>query len=74
MFYFRQFFDIVIILVYVDDIIITGNHSDLLSSLILRLSSTFLLKDLGCLSYFLGAQTSFTTLLHLLFITSSKYV
>ncbi|GAU24783.1 hypothetical protein TSUD_356130 [Trifolium subterraneum] len=44
------------LLVYVDDMIITGNSSAELSKLIATLAARFLLKDLGCLSYFLGVE------------------
>jgi len=46
----------VYILVYVDDIILTGNSSSLVHQVISSLSSHFSLKDLGPLSYFLGVE------------------
>lgn len=58
-------------LLYVDDIIITGNNSAHISSLIDVLSSTFELKDLGPLSYFLGIQVQPTK--YGLTLTQSKY-
>ena len=45
---------IIILLIYVDDIIITGSHSVLVNSLINQLHNQFALKDLGSLSYFFG--------------------
>ncbi|KAL5554993.1 hypothetical protein UlMin_037229 [Ulmus minor] len=48
-----------IVLVYVDDIIITGSSSEMISSLITRLDSVFALRDLGRLSYFLGIEVSY---------------
>ncbi|RZC24049.1 Beta-carotene isomerase D27, chloroplastic isoform D [Glycine soja] len=44
------------LLVYVDDIIMTGNSSAELSKLIATLAARFSLKDLGRLSYFLGVE------------------
>ncbi|KAM6574493.1 hypothetical protein CsatA_022820 [Cannabis sativa] len=49
------------ILVYVDDILITGSDSPQVSSLIVALSSNFTLKDLGLISFFLGIQVLPTT-------------
>ena len=48
-----------IVLVYVDDIIITGCSSTQISSLIAKLDSIFTLRDLGQLSYFLGIEVSY---------------
>lgn len=47
---------LVYILVYVDDIIITGSCPAMVSSIIENLSDRFSLKDLGELSYFLGIE------------------
>jgi hypothetical protein len=45
---------VVILLLYVDDIILTGSHASLLSSVIAALTQEFDMKDLGKLYYFLG--------------------
>jgi hypothetical protein len=59
-------------LVYVDDIIITGTHPTVISNIITKLQSEFPLKDLGPLSYFLGIQvTRDATGLHL---CQTKYI
>jgi len=42
------------VLAYVDDIIITGSSSTVVTDLISTLSSFFALKDLGHLHHFLG--------------------
>lgn len=44
------------ILVYVDDIIITGNSSSLLHTIITKLNVSFSLKQLGDLDNFLGIE------------------
>ena len=49
-------------LLYMDDIIITGNNSIFVSSLIKLLGEDFDLKDLGLLRYFLGLQIDYTSL------------
>lgn len=43
-------------LVYVDDIIITGNNGSIIKRLIKVLSKEFALKDLGQLRFFLGFE------------------
>ena len=47
---------IVVLLVYVDDIVITGSNSALLGQLKTHLSESFHMKDLGSLTYFLGLE------------------
>ena len=47
---------IVYLLVYVDDIILTVSTDDLLHHFIKLLKSSFALKDLGPLRFFLGVQ------------------
>jgi hypothetical protein len=59
------------LLLYVDDIIITGNTSSLLHSFTCKLHSEFATKDLGSLSYFLGLKATSTT--DGLFISQLKY-
>jgi hypothetical protein len=49
----------VYLLLYVDDIIITGNNSTAVSNIISQLSTAFELKDLGHLRYFLGLQIDY---------------
>lgn len=46
------------VLVYVDDLIIGGNDSDLISKFKAYLNRTFHMKDLGILKYFLGIEVS----------------
>uniref|UniRef100_A0A2N9HMZ2 Integrase catalytic domain-containing protein n=1 Tax=Fagus sylvatica TaxID=28930 RepID=A0A2N9HMZ2_FAGSY len=47
----------ILLLVYVDDIIVTSDHPSHLSTLITKLSSEFAMKDLGPLNYFLASMT-----------------
>ena len=56
LFVFDSHQTIIYLLVYVDDIIITGNYSSQVSHLVITLSKAFEPKDLGALSYFLGIQ------------------
>lgn len=64
--------DITYILVYVDDMIVTGSNSGLVSTFITNLAQRFSLKDLGELSYFLGIEATRTKKgLHLM---QKKYV
>ncbi|KAB2629407.1 hypothetical protein D8674_034202 [Pyrus ussuriensis x Pyrus communis] len=56
MFTFHQGSTILIFLLYVDDIVLTGNASSLLQTFIAVLGKEFELKDLGRLHYFLGVE------------------
>jgi hypothetical protein len=47
---------VIFLLVYVDDVRVTGSDNRLVSGLISRLSQEFKLRDLGDLHYFLGIQ------------------
>ncbi|CAH9140808.1 unnamed protein product [Cuscuta epithymum] len=62
----------VYILLYVDDILITGNSSSLVQSIIRLLSQTFAMKDLGDLHFFLGIQTVRTPTG--IFLSQQKYI
>jgi hypothetical protein len=44
------------ILVYVDDLIITGDHTTMIDSFVVVLAHRFSIKDLGQLSCFLGME------------------
>ena len=45
-------------LIYVDDIIITGTHPDMINTLVQLMKNEFPIKDLGSLSFFLGIQVT----------------
>lgn len=47
---------ILFLLLYVDDIILTGSSMSVISSLISKLTSSFSMKDIGELHYFLGIE------------------
>ena len=61
------------ILIYVDDIIVTGNSSSKVNLLIQQLNEAFALKNMGSLHYFLGIEVIPTTTEGLL-LSKSKYI
>jgi hypothetical protein len=61
-----------IVVVYVDDLLITGNNNDLILRLKKQLVDSFDMTDLGTLHYFLGLQV--LPLCDGFFISQSKYV
>ncbi|WVZ17885.1 hypothetical protein V8G54_010867 [Vigna mungo] len=56
LFTLRGTYHITFLLIYVDDIIVTGNNTKFLESFITQLNVVFSLKDLGLLHYFLGIE------------------
>lgn len=60
------------LLLYVDDIVITGSDSSGIHEVITELSLVFDMKDLGDLSYFLGLEV--TRVRHGIFLSQTKYV
>ena len=56
MFIHHSAHDVLILLIYVDDILVTGGNSSHISSFITRLNSSFVLCDLGYVNYFLGIE------------------
>lgn len=61
----------IFLLLYVDDMVLTGNDSATLKKLLESLSSEFRMKDMGQLSYFLGIQVQYTPTG--LFLNQEKY-
>ena len=71
LFIYRHQDILIILLLYVDDIILTGNSIHELDSFVHELSSRFNIKDLGHLHYFLGIEVHHTS--YGLFLTQAKY-
>ncbi|XP_068336409.1 uncharacterized protein [Pyrus communis] len=61
-----------VVLIYVDDLIITGDNTDEISTLKQSLRQRFAIKDLGILKYFLGIEVA--TSHNGLFLNQRKYV
>ena len=59
-------------MVYVDDLVITGNNSIFVASIIKQLGDMFSLKDMGSLHFFLGIEVIPTQVG--LFLSKHKYV
>ena len=55
-----------------DDILITGNDHTIIHSIIKSLQTSFALKDLGVLSYFLGIETTWCN--NGLLLSQTKYI
>nr|CAN69370.1 hypothetical protein VITISV_010057 [Vitis vinifera] len=72
LFIFNNRGTILYLLVYVDDIIITGNNVEAAQTFIQQLSQRFSLKDLGPLIYFLGVEVTSHT--NGLFLNQRKYI
>uniref|UniRef100_A0A2N9EXZ4 CCHC-type domain-containing protein n=1 Tax=Fagus sylvatica TaxID=28930 RepID=A0A2N9EXZ4_FAGSY len=60
-FVYRSSSTVIFLLIYVDDIIITGNSSTALALLVRQLAASFDLKDLGPLTYFLGLEIDYSS-------------
>ncbi|XP_058217520.1 uncharacterized mitochondrial protein AtMg00810-like [Rhododendron vialii] len=60
-----------LVLIYVDDIVITGSDSSYITSLIQKLSQRFVMKDLGTLNYFLGIEITSSS--SGIFLSQAKY-
>ncbi|KAJ0494958.1 putative RNA-directed DNA polymerase [Helianthus annuus] len=63
--------ELIYLLVYVDDIIITGNNQDVIKTFTECLHKEFKIKDLGKLNYFLGLEVISNS--SGLFLSQSKY-
>ncbi|KAJ1704569.1 hypothetical protein LUZ63_004348 [Rhynchospora breviuscula] len=72
LFIYKNNNNVIYLLVYVDDIIITGNNSHAISSLIKALDNQFSIKDLGHLNYFLGLEVTHHN--SSLYLSQSRYL
>lgn len=72
LFFWKDNLSITYILIYVDDILLTGSSSQVCHNLILDLQTKFAVKQLGLLHYFLGVE--FMPTATGLFMHQSKYV
>ncbi|CAL2265123.1 unnamed protein product [Prunus armeniaca] len=61
LFIFRHASYVIFLLLYVDDIVVTGNYSRFLHHFITALGLAFDIKDLGPLHFFLGLQVTTTS-------------
>ncbi|KAH9714416.1 retrovirus-related pol polyprotein from transposon RE1 [Citrus sinensis] len=62
----------ILVLIYVDDILITGPNSAELESFIAKFNVVFALKDLGTLSYFLGIEVLYGA--DCIYLSQRKYI
>ena len=56
LFFYHSSVGTVYLLLYVDDMVITGSNSSMVQTLITRLTKEFSMKDLGDLHYFLDVE------------------
>ncbi|XP_028084979.1 uncharacterized protein LOC114286093 [Camellia sinensis] len=61
----------IVLLVYVDDILVTGNDSAHNASFITHMHKAFFMKELGLVNYFLGVSVSQSTSRY--FLSQTKY-
>uniref|UniRef100_A0A5B6ZCF5 Reverse transcriptase Ty1/copia-type domain-containing protein n=1 Tax=Davidia involucrata TaxID=16924 RepID=A0A5B6ZCF5_DAVIN len=71
MFVYKRNSHMAILLLYVDDIILTASSTSLLNSLIAAMKGEFAMSDLGHLHYFLGIAATPTD--DGIFLSQSKY-
>ncbi|CAN6723070.1 unnamed protein product [Malus baccata var. baccata] len=65
--------DVIILLLYVDDIILIGSSSQKVQEVITELAAVFKLKDMGILTYFLGLQVQYKVNGDI-FVSQFKYI
>ncbi|KAL5538657.1 hypothetical protein UlMin_044432 [Ulmus minor] len=67
-----SFKDIMLVLIYVDDMIVTGNDSSSIQFFVEKLYKKFVLKDMGSLHHFLGIKVKMDN--SGMYLTQSKYI
>ncbi|OMO63086.1 Integrase, catalytic core [Corchorus capsularis] len=72
LFVYKSGSDVIYFLVYVDDLIVTGNNQHVVDQFLAQLSHRFSLKDLGNLNFFLGVEVISTA--SGLFLSQHKYI
>ncbi|KAF5475573.1 hypothetical protein F2P56_007367 [Juglans regia] len=72
LFVYKNSSHVMFVLIYVDDIIVTGSDSNLISEFITALGTSFPVKHLGKLHYFLGIEICQNS--QGLFLSQSKYI
>ena len=72
LFVLQKFNYVIYILIYVDDILITGSNPSVITTIIHSLQTTFVVKDLGNLAYFLGVEALWCT--NGIYLTQRKYI
>ena len=71
LFLYNRGSDVMYLLLYVDDMMLTGSNKNLVDKLLQSLKKQFRMKDMGSLSYFLSIQAQFTATG--LFLNQAKY-
>ena len=72
LFVLQKFNSMIYILIHVDDILITGSSASVIDNIIHSLQTTFAVKDLGSLAYFLGVEALWCT--YGIYLTQRKYI
>jgi len=72
LFMLQKFNYVIYIIFYVDDILITGSSASVINNIIHYLQTTFVVKDLGSLTYFLGLEALWCT--DGMYLTQRKYI
>ncbi|KAH9646728.1 retrovirus-related pol polyprotein from transposon RE1 [Citrus sinensis] len=64
--------ELVVVIIYVDDILVTGSHTRFVERIVHQLGTEYALKDLGEFNYFLGLEV--TPSLEGLHLSQTKYI